>query len=129
MKKDEKNLLGKTNKRDLLAQIRTLLALERNYLAEERTNLAKLRTGLAFLLISPPIYLFSIFLQITFPLIIIVILFFLFVISAGLGIWMITNARSALRKLRIKKKGIKNDINNLGKSSEIASELLGNYLI
>ena len=117
-----------TKKRDLFAKIRTLLALERNYLAEERTNLAKLRTGLAFLLISPPRYLVSFFLEITFPLIVVVILFLMFIISTSFGIWMIAKARSALRKLRIKKKEIKSEIFELVSKSKSAAKLLNSYL-
>ena len=58
---------------------------------------------------------------------VIFIYIFLF-ISAGWGIWLIAKSRSALKKIRVKKKKVKETINKIVKNSEIASGLLGDCM-
>lgn len=118
----EKNI-----EREILARIRTLLALERNYLAEKRTNLAKLRTGIALLLIIPPIYIFAISLQTANPLFFWILILLFIITIGGWGILMITISRSDLKKLRLKIKKVKADINKIIKDSKLASDLLKNH--
>lgn len=114
--------------RNVLARIRTLLALERNYLAEERTKLAKLRTGVALALMTPPIYIFSVSLQLNAPILVrISFLCFLAVITIG-GIFIILKSRSELKKIRIERGNVKNHLKKIIKSSENASNLLGDCM-
>jgi len=117
----------KNIERDVLARIRTLLALERNYLAEKRTNLAKLRTGIALVLIIPPIYIFTLSVQIAYPLFMWILIFSFIIIIGSWGILMITKSRSDLKRIRLKIKKVKDDIKKILKNSELASELLNNH--
>lgn len=118
----------KAVERDLLARIRTLLALERNYLAEERTQLAKLRTGIALLLIVPPLYFLSISLQNIISFLMVILIYIFLFISAGCSMWLIAKSRSTLKKIRVKKKKVKETINKIVKNSEIASRILGDCM-
>jgi len=113
---------------EVLAKIRTLLALERNYLAEERTALAEFRTGLALTVIAPAAstvvaYIFS-----TFPieksLLLDLLNFTFFSVLTIFGIWTSFRSRSKLKKIRKKKKIIKDREVAITQSSKAIHDLL-----
>jgi len=116
------------SEQEILAKIRTLLALERNYLAEERTALAEFRTGLALTLIAPAAstvvaYIFST-LPIEKSLLLDLLNFAFFSFLTILGIWTSFRSGSKLRKIRRKKKIIKNRETTIIQSSKAIHDLL-----
>ena len=120
--------MAAASEQEILAKIRTLLALERNYLAEERTALAEFRTGLALTLISPAAstvvaYLFSIF-PIEKSLFLDLLNFTFFSILTIIGIWTSLRSQSKLKKIRKKKKIIKNREASIIESSKAIHDLL-----
>lgn len=117
-----------TSEQEALAKIRTLLALERNYLAEERTALAEFRTGIAVALIAPSAsaliaYIFSVFPSEGTPLFESLIFAF-FIILTAIGIWTGLRSRYKLKKIRKKKKILKDCKVDVIRSSKAVYELL-----
>lgn len=113
---------------EILAKIRTLLALERNYLAEERTAMAEFRTGLALTVIGPAASTVVAFIlsglameQAVFP---DLLNFAFFSILTVMGIWTSFRSNSKLRKIRKKKKIIRDREAAIIKSSKAIHDLL-----
>jgi len=113
---------------EILAKIRTLLALERNYMAEERTALAEFRTGLALTVIGPTAstivaYIFSV-LPVEQATLLDILNFTFFSILTIIGIWTSIRSQSKLKKMRVKKKIIKDREATIIKSSKAVYDLL-----
>lgn len=121
-------LQEKNTDAEFLAQFRTLLALERNYLAEERTLLAKFRTGLALILISPPLYLYSIALNINFNLYIFFLFYGFLILCAAWGSWMILQTRIDLKKNRKLKKAVMEREKDIINCSKIVHKLFAEFM-
>ena len=116
------------SEQEILAKIRTLLALERNYLAEERTALAEFRTGLALTVIGPTAstviaYILSGFAIEKAPLLDLLNLTF-FGILTIIGIWTSFRSQSKLKKIREKKRIIKDRETVVAKRSKAVQDLL-----
>ena len=124
----EAKSIGEAGEQEILAKIRTLLALERNYLAEERTALAEFRTGLALALIALPVstvaaYVFSFF-PIEKAILVNLLVLTSFSILVIVGIWTSLRSQSKLKKIRKKKKIIKEREATIIKSSKNIHDLL-----
>lgn len=95
----------------VLAKVRTLLALERNYLAEERTALAEFRNGLALTVIGPTASTVLAFILSRFPMenaiLYDLLNFTFFSILTLMGVWTSFQSRSKLRRIRRRKKLLK----------------------
>ena len=117
-----------TGEQEALAKIRTLLALERNYLAEERTALAEFRTGVAVALIAPSASAFVAYIFSVFPIegtpLFESLIFAFFIILTAIGIWISLRSRSKLKKIREKKKILKDCKVEVIRSSKAVYELL-----
>jgi uncharacterized membrane protein YidH (DUF202 family) len=116
------------SEQEILAKIRTLLALERNYLAEERTALAEFRTGLALTVIGPTAstvvaYILSAF-AIEKALLLDLLNLTFFGILTIIGIWTSFRSQSKLKKIREKKRIIKNRETAIAKTSKAVQDLL-----
>jgi len=120
--------MAEASEQENLAKIRTLLALERNYLAEERTALAEFRTGLALTVISPAAstvfaYIFA-GLPIEEAIIFDLLNFAFFSILTIIGIWTSFRSGSKLKKIRKKKRIIKDREVEIIESSKTIHDLL-----
>ena len=116
------------SEQEILAKIRTLLALERNYLAEERTALAEFRTGLALTVIGPTAstvvaYILSVF-AIEEALLLDLLNLTFFGILTIIGIWTTFRSQSKLKKVRKKKRIIKDRETAIAKTSKAVKDLL-----
>ncbi|MFB0567145.1 MAG: hypothetical protein ACETVM_00975 [Candidatus Bathyarchaeia archaeon] len=120
------------DEQEILAKIRTLLALERNYLAEERTALAEFRTGLALVLLAPPAstvvaYVLAT-LEVEETLIFDLLNFVFFAVLTIVGIWMSLRSRSELKKIRKKKKLLKDREATVIRSSKVVHDLFDDFI-
>ena len=119
---------------EILARIRTMLALERNYLAEERTTLAEFRTGLALVVIAPPAstavaYIISLLQAETENLLLFKILNFAFlVVLTALGVRISLQSRSKLKRIREKRRALRDQEVEIVRSSKAVYDLVGNSL-
>jgi len=113
---------------EILGKIRTLLALERNYLAEERTAMAEFRTGLALTVLGPATstVVAFIFSDLTIEQAVLrdLLSFTFFSILTIIGIWTSFRSNSKLRKIRKKKKIIRDREATIIKSSKAIHDLL-----
>ena len=114
--------MGEAGEQEILAKIRTLLALERNYLAEERTAMAEFRTGLALTVIGPAAstVVALIFSDLTIEQAVLrdLLNFAFFSILTIIGIRTSFRSNSKLKKIRKKKKIIKDRETAIIKSSK-----------
>lgn len=120
------------DEQEILAKIRTLLALERNYLAEERTALAEFRTGLALVLLAPPAstvvaYVLAT-LEVEETLILDLLNFVFFAVLTIVGIWISLRSRSELKKIRKKKKLLKDREATVIRSSKVVHDLFDDFI-
>lgn len=120
------------DEQEILAKIRTLLALERNYLAEERTALAEFRTGLALVLLAPPAstvvaYVLAT-LEVEETLIFDLLNFVFFAVLTIVGIWISLRSRSELKKIRKKKKLLKDREATVIRSSKVVHDLFDDFI-
>jgi len=113
----------------ILARIRTLLALERNYLAEERTALAELRTGLALVLIGPPASGIVTYITPHIQAEVTALLFTFLIIICAVGIWTSVSSRSKLKKIRKKKRILKDREALIIRSTKAVYDLLGDIIL
>ncbi len=123
--------MAETNEEEVLSRIRTLLALERNYLAEERTVLAEFRTGLAVALIAAPastIIAYVFFIIPGEPPFLELFSFFVFAVVTGMGLWVSFRSRSKLKKIRDKKRMLREHQVAIIKSVKAANDLLGKLM-
>jgi uncharacterized membrane protein YidH (DUF202 family) len=106
---------------ELLALLRTLFALERNYLAEERTILAKFRTGVALALFVPSLYIYSVALNWTLNLYLLIFFYSFLILCAIEGGRLIIVARFELKRCRrLKNSVISRERDILNKSKLIS---------
>ena len=120
------------DEQEILAKIRTLLALERNYLAEERTALVEFRTGLALVLLAPPAstvvaYVLAT-LEVEETLIFDLLNFVFFAVLTIVGIWISLRSRSELKKIRKKKKLLKDREATVIRSSKVVHDLFDDFI-
>jgi uncharacterized membrane protein YidH (DUF202 family) len=120
--------IEETGEQEALAEIRTLLALERTYLSKERTTLSEFRTGIALILAIPPAitifsYVFSLIPMERIFLFDLPIFTFLAVLTV-MGIWIILSSRSKLKKVREKKKILRDREVEVMRSSKAVYHLL-----
>jgi uncharacterized membrane protein YidH (DUF202 family) len=83
------------------------MALERNFLAEERTILAEFRTGLAVALIAAPtstIIAYVFYIIPGEPPLLDLFSFLLFAVVTGMGLWLVFQSRSKLKRIQDKKR-------------------------
>jgi uncharacterized membrane protein YidH (DUF202 family) len=114
---------------ELLAYLRTLFALERNYLAEERTILAKFRTGVALALFVPSLYIYSVALNWTLNLYLLIFFYLFLILCAIEGGRLIIVARFELKRCRRLKNSVisrESDIINKSKLIKEAFDHLVN---
>ena len=120
--------IEETGEQEALAEIRTLLSLERTYLSKERTTLSEFRTGIALILAIPPAvtifsYVFSLIPMERIFLFDLPIFAFLAVLAV-MGIWIILSSRSKLKKVREKKKILRDREVEVMRSSKAVYHLL-----
>lgn len=117
----------------IFEEIHILLALERNYLAEERTALAEFRTGLTLVLIAVPATTIVAFIFSRFPLEGFFLLdlanFMIFAIIAALGIWISLRSQSRLKKIKAKKKMVRNHKATVIRGVKATNDLLGKFIV
>ena len=120
--------MAEAGEQEVLAKIRTLLALERNYLAEERTAMAEFRTGLALTVIGPAAstVVAFIFSDLTIEQAVLrdLLNFAFFGILTVMGIRTSFRSNSKLKRIRKKKKIIKDREAAIIKSSKAIHDLL-----
>ena len=117
------------SEQEILARVRTFLALERNYLAEERTVLAEFRTGLTLALIGPPASGVVTYMIPEIPAeAALLFLTFLLVITA-FGIWTSADSRSRLKKIRRKRRILKDREIMTIRRSRAVYDLLGDFIV